>query len=162
MNFFDIVFTVIIFIFFAFSFSSGSLRALLSVFGIGFGYLLADGFHERYVGTTLQYLNDYAQAKIVTYLALFAIGIIIAVLLSAVVRVMFSFQSPTLPSRILGGLLGILMGTLVCLLILFVVEEYIPSFTDDLLVSYYTPILKSIKEVISGINFAFLSSKPPV
>jgi len=162
MNFFDIIFTLIIIVFFLFSFSRGSLRALLSAVGIGLGYLVAERFHERYVGITLQYLSDYAQAKIVTYLALFAIGIIIGILLSAIIRIMYSLQNPTFPSRVLGGLLGILMGSLVCLLILFVVEEYLPSFSDDLSLSFYTPWLKNIKEIISGINFAFFSNKPPV
>ena len=162
MNFFDIVFTLIIVVFFLFSFSRGSLRALLSAIGIGLGYLLADRFHERYVSITLQYLADHAQAKIVTYLALFAIGLIIGILLSAVVRVFFSFQNPALPSRVLGGLLGILVGSLFCLLILFVVEQYLPSFADDLSASFYTPWLKNIEEIISGINFAFISNKPPV
>lgn len=163
MNFFDIIFTLIIVVFFLFSFSRGSLRALLSAVGVGLGYLLADRFHERYVSITLQYLSDYGQAKIVTYLALFVIGIIIGVLLSAVVRIFFtSFQNPALPSRILGGLLGILIGSLFCLLILFVVEQYLPSFADDLVASFYTPWLKTIEEIISGINFAFISNKPPV
>ncbi|MBU2645930.1 CvpA family protein [bacterium] len=158
MNFFDLIFTILILIFLVLGFSKGSFRELLSTIGIVIGYVGAEQFHERYLGITLQYIQNYAQAKVITYLAIFAVGLVIGFILSTLVRLMSSSQRPSFPSRILAGFLGLLKGVLICLAIYFVVEGYIPSYMDDLYNSAYTPWLQHFRKLINGINFALIQN----
>jgi len=159
MNFFDLIFSILILVFIALGFSNGSLRELLSTVGIIIGYVGAEQFHERYMGITLQYLDNYAQAKVITYLAIFAVGLVIGIILSTLVRLMSAAgQRPNLPSRILAALMGLLKGVLVCLAIYFVIEGYIPSYLDDLYNSTYTPWLQELRKLLNGINFAFIQN----
>ena len=160
MNFFDLIFSILILVFLFISFSRGSLKEFLSTFGIVIGYLSAERFHERYLNITLQYIQDYAQAKIITYLAIFAVGLIIGMILTTLVRLMTTNQRPNVPSRILAGFLGLLKGVLVCLAIYFVVEGYVPSYLDDLHNSAYTPWLQQFRNLINGINFALIQNIP--
>lgn len=159
MNFFDLIFSILILIFIALGFSNGSLRELLSTLGIVIGYVGAEQFHERYLGITLQYIENYAQAKVITYLAILAIGLVIGIILSTIVRLMSSAgQRPAFPSRILGSMMGLIKGVLVCLAIFFVIEGYIPSYLDDLYNSSYTPWLQEFRKLINGINFALIQN----
>ncbi len=158
MNFFDLVFSILILFFLFLSFSRGSLKELLSTFGIVIGYFSAEKFYERYLGITLQYIQDYSQAKVITYLAIFAIGLFIGIILSTLVRMMTDNQRPNFPSRILASFLGLLKGVLICLAIYFVVEGYIPSYMDDLYNSAYTPWFQQFRKLIHGINFALIQN----
>ena len=162
MNFFDIAFIVIIIFFVILSSSRGSLREIISTLGIVAGYIAAERFHPKYINITLRYINNVSQARIVTYLVIFAACIIIAIILSAIVKSLFSFKRPTMTSRVFGGALGFLKGLLVCLLIFFVVESYIPSYTDDLYNSFLTPWLRNFRNLINGINFALIDTIKPV
>lgn len=161
MNFFDILFSVVIIGFLLFGFVRGSFREFLSFIGVALGYLGAERFHEQYVNITLQYINDIALAKIFTYFALFVAGIIIGIILSTLIKILISFQHPTFPSRILGALIGSLKGVLICLLILFLVEGFVPSFADELFSSFLTPWLKNVKDLMHGINIAFIGDTIP-
>jgi hypothetical protein len=49
-------------------------------------------------------------------------------------------------------------GLLICLLVFFIVEGYIPSYLDDLYNSFYSPWLQNIRHFINGINFALIDS----
>lgn len=158
MNFFDIVFTLIIGFFVVLSTSRGALREILSTLGILVGYVAAERFHPKYMDITMRYLADVSQAKIVTYFAIFAGCILIGLILSTLVKAFFSFKRPTIISRSIGGLLGLTKALLICLLIFFTVEGYIPSFMDDLYNSLYTPWLQNLRSLINGINLAFIES----
>jgi len=158
MNFFDIVFAIIIIGFALLSFTRGSLRELLSTLGIVLGYFGAEKYHERYMEIALQYLPDFQQAKIVTYLTLFAAGVLAGIILSTIIRILLvASQRPAFPSRILGMMLGLLKGILICQAIYFVVDGNIPSYTDDLYNSFFTPWLLEFKNALNGINFAFMN-----
>ena len=154
MNFFDIVFTVIIALFVIISASRGAFREFISTFSIVFGYYAAEKFYPKYISITLKYLSNNSQAKIVTYFAIFAAIILAGFLLSSLVKALISFKRPSFLSRSIGGLLGLTKGLLICLLIYFIVEGYIPSYLDDLYNSFYTPWLQNIRAFINGINFA--------
>lgn len=159
MNFFDLIFSFLILIFIALGFSNGSLRELLATFGIVIGYFGAEQFHERYLGITMQYIENYSQAKVVTYLAIFAVGLVIGIILSTLVRMLSAAgQRPNLPSRILAALMGLVKGVLICLAIYFVIEGYVPSYLDDLYNSSYTPWLQEFRKLINGINFALIQN----
>lgn len=158
MNFFDIVFAIIIVGFAILSFTRGSLRELLSTIGIVLGYFGAEKYHERYLDIALQYLPHFQQAKMITYLVIFAAGVLLGIVLSSVVRLLLvTSQRPAFPSRILGMLLGLVKGILICLAVYFIVDGYIPSYADDLYNSFFTPWLLEFKNVMNGINFAFIS-----
>ena len=154
MNFFDIVFTIIIVGFFVLSASRGVLREFISTFSIVFGYYAAEKYYLKYMNITLKYLSDNSQARIVTYFAIFAAIVLAGFLLSSLVKMMISFKRPTFLSRSIGGLLGLTKALMICLLIFFIVEGYIPSYLDDLYKSFYTPWLQNIRGFINGINFA--------
>ncbi|MCG8333638.1 MAG: CvpA family protein [Proteobacteria bacterium] len=158
MNFFDIVFSIVVLVFVVISSSRGALREIISTFSIVFGYYAAERFHQKYMSITLNYLSNNSQAKIVTYFAIFAIVILAGFLLSTLIKALISFKRPTVFSRTIGGLLGLTKGMLVCLLVFFIVEGYIPSYLDDLYNSFYAPWLQNIRGFINGINFALIDS----
>lgn len=154
MNFFDILFSVVLIFFLILSISRGGLREFVSTASIVFGYYAAEKFHPKYMSTTLNYLNNVSQAKIVTYFAIFAAVILAGIVLSSLIKVMISFKRPTFLSRMVGGIFGLIKGLLICLLVFFIVEGYLPSYLDDLYHSFYTPWLQNIRHLINGINFA--------
>jgi membrane protein required for colicin V production len=156
MNFFDIVFTIIVILFVVLSSSRGALREFVSTFSIVFGYYAAEKFHPKYMSITLKYISNNSQAKIVTYFAIFVIIVLAGFLLTTLIKALISFKRPTFLSRTIGGLLGLTKGLLICLLIYFIVEGYIPSYLDDLYNSFYAPWLQNIRGFINGINFALI------
>ena len=158
MNFFDIVFTVIIIFFVVLSASRGVLREFISTFSIVFGYYAAEKFYPKYMNLTINYVGNGPQAKIVTYFAIFAVIVLIGFVLSSLIKMLISFKRPTFFSRLIGGLFGLTKGFLICLLIFFIVEGYIPSYLDDLYKSFYTPWLQNIRGFINGINFALIDT----
>lgn len=158
MNFFDIVFALIILFFIVLSASRGALRELLSTLGIIVGYFAAERFYPKYMNITLEYITNVSQAKIITYFSIFAICIIAGFILSILVKALLSFKRPSLFSRLSASVMGLIKGLLICLLIFFVVEGYIPSYLDDLYASFFTPWFQELRNFINGINFALLDS----
>ncbi|MBU2514817.1 CvpA family protein [bacterium] len=158
MNFFDIVFTLIVVFLTLLSASRGALREVLSTLGIVLGYYAAEKFYPNYMNLTLKYVNNISQAKIVTYFAIFVAFILAGIILSAIIKALLSFKRPSFLSRLIGAIFGLTKGLLICLLIFFVVEGYIPSYLDDLYNSFYTPSLQNIRSFINGINLAFIDS----
>ncbi len=158
MNFFDIVFAVIIIFFVLLSSSRGSLPEFLSTLGIVAGYFAAERFHLKYINFSLQYMSNVSHAKAVTFFAIFIAFVVAGVILASIANVIFSFKRPTYTSRFLGGLMGLLKGLLVCLLIFFIVEGYVPSYTDDLYNSAFSPWLRGLRNLINGINLALIDN----
>jgi membrane protein required for colicin V production len=162
MNFFDIIFSLIIIIFIFLGASKGAFREFISTLGIILGYYAAERFHTRYMGFTLEYVSNDAQARVVTYFAIFAAFVLAGIILSSLVKAFISFKRPTLLSRVFGALLGLTKALLICLLIFFIVEGYISSYLDDLYNSLYTPWLQNLRSLVNGIKFAFIDNINPV
>ncbi len=157
MNFFDILFTIVIVVFILSAASRGALRELVSTLGIVLGYYAAEKFYPNYMNITLKYVNNISQAKIVTYFAIFAAFVLGGIIISTLIKAFLSFKRPTFLSRLLGGSLGLVKGLLICLLVFFIVEGYIPSYLDDLYNSFYSTWLQDIRNFINGINLAFIN-----
>jgi len=156
MNFFDLVFAIILIGFLVLSFTRGALREFLSTFGVVLGYLAAERFHESYLRITQQYIQDLNQARIITYLVIFAIGIVLGIILAAVFRLFYASHRLSFSSRLLGGIFGFFKAISVCLVIFHIVDHHIPSFADDLSSSLFYPWLQELKSLLNGINLAFL------
>ena len=156
MNFFDIIFTLILVFFILLSASKGAFREFISTLGIVLGYYFAERLHPQYMNLTLNYISNESQARIVTYFAIFVIFILGGIILSNIVKAFISFKRPTFLSRLIGALLGLTKGLLICLLIFFIVEGYIASYLDDLYNSFYTPWLQNLRGFINGIKFALI------
>ncbi len=160
MNFFDLVFSLLIVGFLLFGFFKGSLRAIFSTLGLAIGYIGAERFYLQYKSITQQYIENSDQAEIITYLTILAAGIVIGMALSTLVGVLLVFQRPSFYSRILGGILGLMKGVLICLLI-FSLIYYFPAFSDDLNASLFSPWFLEFKDWMNGIIFALISDKIP-
>lgn len=158
MNFFDLIFSIIIIGFFLLSFARGSFKELFSTIGAVAGYLAAENFTGKYISIASQFIQDYDRAFLVTYIVIFILGLVLGAILSTFFKLFYSSQPANLPSRILGGLLGLVKAAVVIMVIFFIVRGYIPSFADDLAQSAYTPWLKSFHNLLSGMNLAFLDS----
>ncbi len=158
MNFFDIIFSLILVIFILLSTSKGAFREIMSTLGIVLGYYCAERFHPRYMSFTLEYISNDTQARIVTYFAIFAAFVLAGLILSSLIKAFISFKRPSFLSRLIGALLGLIKGMLICLLIFFIVEGYISSYVDDLYNSLYAPWLQNLRSFINGIKFAFIDS----
>ncbi|PCI23967.1 MAG: hypothetical protein COB67_12140 [SAR324 cluster bacterium] len=154
MNFFDLFFSILLTVFILQGLVLGTLRVLLTTFGILSGFLLAEYGYEQYYDLSLQYLNGVEQAKIVTYLVLFGFGALLGKLFAMIVKTLRPPIPPSPFSRVIALFLGLLKGGCICLLIFFIVKGYIPSFVDDLDASFFTPWFQTIRELISGTKFA--------
>ena len=102
MNFFDLIFSIILIGFFIFSFARGSFKELFSTLGAVGGYLAAENFTDKYISVALQFMQDSGRARLVTYLVIFALGLIVGALLSAFFKLFYSSQPASLPSRMLS------------------------------------------------------------
>jgi uncharacterized membrane protein required for colicin V production len=158
MNFFDLIFAIILVSFLVISFFRGSLREFLSTFSVAGGYLAAEAFHQRYLYLVQPIVQNPHQAKMVTYLGIFAIGILLGVSLSIFFRLFYASGQLSFSSRVLGGFFGLVKATAVCLIIFHLVIHHIPSFADDLQASFFFPWLLNLKNLADGINLAFLTT----
>lgn len=154
MNFFDIIFSLLLIAFVIHSLMLGTFKTLLTTIGLVGGFLAAEYGYEKYSGFALQYLNDLNQARTLTYIGLFLFGVILGKLFSVIIRNILSVGKPSLLSRSIGGILGFTKGICLCLVIFFVVNEYVPSFVDDLKQSLYHPWFLKLKQSLSGTIFA--------
>jgi membrane protein required for colicin V production len=155
MNFFDLIFSVILIGFLVISFFRGFFKELLSSLGVVAGYLAAEAFHERYWHLVQPILQNVDQAKMITYFGIFAIGNLLGGLLSIFFRLFYPGGQPSFFSRIPGGFLGLLKATVICLVIFHIVMQYIPSFSDDLQASFFFPWFLYLKNLAGGINLAY-------
>ncbi|MCP4298521.1 MAG: CvpA family protein [Proteobacteria bacterium] len=152
MNFFDIIFSILLIFFVIHSLILGTFKTLLTTIGLVGGYYAAEYGYEKYSGFALQYLNDINQARTLTYIGLFLFGALLGKILSAILRTILAIAQPSLLSRGIGAILGFVKGICICLVIFFVVNEYVPSFVDDLNRSLFTPWFLEIKQSLVVSN----------
>ena len=154
MNFFDLFFILILIIVLVFALKNGAIKELISSLGIVGGFLFAENYYLEYSGITVQYISPSELAESVTYGTMFIASIISAFILSVFIGIIIRGIHTSGASRFIGLILGAIKGVTICLLIVVIVNQFIPSFADDLETSRFTPWLLQLREYMSGLNIA--------
>ena len=154
MNFFDIVFTVLLIGYVLHSLLLGTAKTILTTLGLLGGFLAAENGFANHSSFAMRYTNDINLAETLTYIGIFIFVALLGKLFSIIVTILFSVNRPSWSSRLLGGILGSVKGLCWCLVVMFVVYALVPSFVDDLNRSLYTPWFLELKQLLSGIKFA--------
>ena len=154
MNFFDIIFIVIIIVLFIFAIRKGALRELLSVLGCFAGYVAAEKYFMSYYHHLLPYISNQLFAKITTYISLFLLGLIIGGILSWLAKAMLSNRPPIFLSRIVASGFSIAKSILIAFVIIFTVQTSFQNMLgDDLIRSFVFPTLLKIKGFVSTLIY---------
>jgi len=154
MNFFDIIFTIILIVVLILGLRNGVLKEFLSLLGAVAGYMAAEKYHVSLTNYVSPYINNPGYAKLTTYLTLFITGLVLGYLLSRLSNVLSSANKPVLLSRIVGVGFGVIKGLLIIFVILYIVRNnFNVNLGDDLSRSFFNiPILK-IKNIVHAILF---------
>lgn len=130
--FFSITFIGILGVLSLVSFFRGFVKEFLKLLGLGAGYFAAGRYYLEYQKFGAQFTENPEYAKALTYIAILLGGYLLGVIAASVLGMLLKLGTPTVSNRILGGVVGFLKGTVVCLVIYFIVQSYLPSFKDDL------------------------------
>ena len=154
MNFFDIIFIVILIVLFIFAIRKGALRELFSLLGCFAGYVAAEKYFMSYYHHLLPFISNQLYAKVTTFILLFLLGLIVGGLLSWLSKAMFSNRSPVLLSRFIAGGFSIAKSVLIAFVIIFVVQSSFQNMLgDDLIRSFLFPTLFKIKGFVSTLIY---------
>lgn len=144
MNLFDIIFIAIIIVFFFLSFLKGIMKDSLTTIGLLVGYFAAGKYQHVLIPYVSPYVQNPAASKVATYLLIVIGGWLAGLILSVLISLFFPGRGPSLSGRILGGVFGLVKGTLICLIIFFIIRGYVPAFADELEASMIAPWLQKI------------------
>jgi len=154
MNFFDLLFTIVLIIILIFALKNGAIKELISSLGIVGGYFFAENYYLEYTSITAKYISPSELAESVAYGGMFIASVFAAFILSIFVSLFIRSSRTSGVSRLFGLIFGAIKGVTICLLIVVIVNQFIPSFVDDLENSRFTPRLLQLREYVSGLNIA--------
>ena len=154
MNFFDLFFVIVLFITLSFALKHGAIKEFISSIGIVGGFLFAEKYYLEYSGITAKYVSPSELAEAITYGGIFIALFIAAFVLSMFLGLFIGNARKSGASRLIGLIFGVVKGATICLMIVVIVNQFIPSFADDLESSRFTPWLLQLREYVSGLNIA--------
>lgn len=131
MNILDLVFAVVLVVFFLMSFMGGTLRETISVLGLVAGIVAAHWFHEDLAGLLAPLIPERHIAGLLAYVGIVVVGLLGGIFFSGMGD-FYGNDRPSLGSRLFAGALGLLKGTAVCVALYWVIDAYLPPLRDEL------------------------------
>ncbi|MDH5560990.1 MAG: CvpA family protein [Deltaproteobacteria bacterium] len=154
MNFFDIIFTIILLSFIFFGIKNGVISESLKLLGFFIGFVAAELYYIQLFNYLLPFISNVLYAKALTYGIIFFIGIAFSYILTFLAKILFVVHLFTVKNKLLGAVLGSFRGTVICMVLFFFVRTLIYSYVDDLESSKYYPFLDYLHDLVIGFNFA--------
>ncbi|MBA4371790.1 MAG: hypothetical protein C0402_02885 [Thermodesulfovibrio sp.] len=148
MTGFDIVVLSVIGITVALGLWKGLVIQIFGLAGLISGYILS----VRYYLSVARLLPDISQgtAKIAGFLVIFIASIIAAFILGRLLEKLMKLAGLGWANRLLGGVLGLLKGTLIVSVILVVLVAFLPSDSGILKQSVTVPYLVSVTRLLGA------------
>lgn len=134
VNILDLIFAVVLALFFLMSFMGGTLREAISVLGLLAGVTAAHWFHEDLAALLAPLIPDRQAAGLLSYVGIVVVGLLGGIFFSGMGD-FYSNDRPSLGSRLFAGALGLVKGVAVCLALYWVIDAYLPPLRDELAAS---------------------------
>jgi uncharacterized membrane protein required for colicin V production len=154
MIFFDLVFTISLTLSLFSGYKKQNSAELLSVLFFIAGYALAIRFGSRIARQLSQYINNYDHALSLSYILILICCLLLSYASSKVIFKFISFRKKNLLSKITSSISGLIRGLIINFYIFFLVSNSIPSFNDDLELSFFYPWFKAAIRFLEGIILA--------
>ena len=130
-NIFDVSVLGLLAVFMAISMMRGAMREVISLVGLLAGVLAARWFHGAVADWISPLISHDDYARMIAYGALLVAGLLAGSLIGGFTTSLRRIQ-PGLISRLLGGMVGLAKGLVVCLALIWIVENYIPGLRDEM------------------------------
>jgi len=148
MSGFDIIVLSVVGITIALGLWKGLVAQVFGLGGLILGYILS----VRYYQTAVRLLPDLSQgtAKIIGFLAIFISCILAAFIVGRLAEKLLKIAGLGWANRILGGMAGLLKGTLIMAVIMVVLVAFLPSDNGVLKGSVTAPYLVSFTKLFGA------------
>lgn len=148
-NVFDIVFVALLVIFVVLSFMRGFARELFILLGLLGGFLAAERLAGVLAARIEPLLPDPEAAELLAFVGIMLIGYFLGVFLGGMSD--YLRDKPVgEASRMLGALMGLGKGLVVCLALYWVVAHHVPAFQDELAESWMGAWLGRVLDFLEG------------
>ena len=113
----------------------GGLKEVLSLVGLGGGFLAAATFYPDLAAQLSAILPDQALGELLSFLMILILGYFGGTLLTGLIDSLGRHNSQTW-NRVLGAGIGFCKGVLISMALFWVIDSYVPPFQDELAGSY--------------------------
>ncbi|SIN69659.1 CvpA family protein [Halodesulfovibrio marinisediminis] len=146
MNYLDLLFIVIAGFFCIRGFFRGLILEVTSIAGVVGGFILANNYYEQ-LAIHLESLIDPKWANVASYALIFIGVLVVAALISALLRKLIGATGAALLDYTLGGVLGGAKGVLLCCIILAFVLHFFPN-AEHVKTSIFVPHLRIVTDML--------------
>ena len=127
MNFLDFILLTIIAVALVRGFLRGMIRQLASLIGIFAGFVVAGHLYSKLLQLVKKHLASIPYLELATYLAVFAATWLVVILLGMLALRLSRAMLMGWLDRLLGGLLGLLKGTLAAVVLVAILTLFLPE-----------------------------------
>jgi uncharacterized membrane protein required for colicin V production len=131
INLFDILFVIVLVAFTLLSFLRGAVMELITLLGLTGGLIAARHYAAPLARQLEPLLSDRNAAELLAFVLVVLLGYFAGVFLAGFGDMLRSGPAGTL-SQVLAGMVGFCKGVAVSVAMLWVVEQYVPAFQDEL------------------------------
>lgn len=146
MNYLDIIFIVIAGFFCIRGFFRGLILEITSIAGVVGGFILANNYYEQ-LAIHLESLVSPKWASVASYALIFIGVLVIAAIISALLRKLIGATGAAFLDHALGGVLGGAKGLLLCCIILAFVLHFFPN-AESVQTSVVVPHLSVVTDML--------------
>lgn len=142
-NLFDLVLLVVLAAFALLSSMRGALKEFITLVGLAVGYW-AGVRHFDTLGAAIEpIVQDASLAELLAFLILIALGYLVGTFLSGLSDLARP-GAPSLPDRVIGTVVGLGKGVIICLALYWIIVAYITPFQDEVANSFSAPYLERL------------------
>ncbi len=149
MNTLDIIFCVILAFLGLRGIFRGLIKEIASILGLILGFVLANMFHAELAPLLVRPLGGEGLANLAAYLGIFLGTVAVVFLLASLIRKILKLIMLGWLDGILGGLLGLFKGALLCSIIVLALTAFLPSKAEILTTSQVVPYVNVFNTMLS-------------
>ena len=127
MNVADVVIVLVLLVSVVQAAISGFFQEVFAIAGSVFGYIVAAWQYQRLTGYLSTYISSRWLAEIVAFLLIFTVVLLLAGLLGRTIRWLLKEVGLSSVDRFLGGLLGLVRGSLLVAIVLLGITAFAPN-----------------------------------
>lgn len=129
----------------------GFVGEISSIVGLVAGFILANRYHDQLLPLVSSILPDPDLANLISYVLIFITGLILVLMVAAVLRHLLRIALLGWVDRFAGATIGILKGSLVCVLLVLLLTTFLTPQADVLKNSRLAPYVIKFSTLLADL-----------
>lgn len=132
----------------------GVMKEVAGILSIVLGIIIAGRFYRDLTPKIQEYITSPDTAEIAAYAAIFFAVVVIVAIVTLILRKIVTMAFSQLPDILLGGVIGLCKGIVICAIAIAIVEKVDKDSTlvdDSRLAGYLTQVTDTVRDYLPSI-----------